>query len=40
MFLMLLQYLRREGRYEDNFLHAHKQLDNINFGGHGQAYSN
>ena len=37
-----LQYLKKEGRNEVDFLHAEKhqtflQVDTINFGGHGQS---
>ena len=42
LFVISLQYLKKEGRDEVDFLHADKhqtilQVDTINFGGHGQA---
>ena len=44
-FVISLQYLNNEGRYEVDFLHADKhetslQVDIINLGGHGQACPN
>ena len=44
-FVISLQYLKKEGRDEVDFLHADKnqiirQFDTINLGGHGQACLN
>ena len=43
-FLISLEYLKKEGRGEVDFLHADKQIilqvDTINLGGHGQACAN
>ena len=43
IFVISSQYLRKEGRDEVDFLHAHKQISNFpnlvpspNLGGHGQ----
>ena len=43
-FLISLEYLKKEGRGEVDFLHTDKQIilqvDTINLGGHGQACAN
>ena len=43
-FLISLEYLKKEGRGEVDFLHADKQIilqvDTINLGGHSQASAN